>query len=258
MSSGAAPRDFATLFSGHAAEYASFRPRYPTALYAWLAGLVPSHRLAWDAGTGNGQVALALTEHFAHVVATDPSEEQLAQAPRHPQVQYARGRYEPPVAAGSVDLITVGQALHWFDLPAFNATARRVLAPGGVIAAFAYTHSQVSAAVDALVRHHHDITVGAHWAPEHHLIHAGYRTLDLPIRELSAPALEIAEEWTLAQFTGFLRTWSSVQRLIRAEGEAKVVAFEGALAEAWGEAPTRTVRWPLILRVGPLAPDGHA
>lgn len=253
MSAPEAPRDFAALFSGHAAAYASFRPRYPLALYDWLAREAPGTAFGWDAGTGNGQVAIGLATRFARVVATDPSAEQLAQAEAHPRVTYAQGRYEPPVPDGLIQLITVGQAIHWFDLPAFIASARRVLCPGGLIAAFAYVHSEVTADVDLLVRHYHDVTVGAYWAPEHHLIHAEYRTLDLPIAERAAPPFEIAEEWTLAQYAGFLRTWSSTQRLIRAEGEAKVVAFERELAEAWGSERTRRVRWPMILRVGPLA-----
>ncbi len=253
MSGPEAPRDFAALFSGHAAAYAAFRPRYPVALYDWLSREAPGTALAWDAGTGNGQVAVGLATRFARVVATDPSAEQLAQAEPHPRVRYAQGRYEPPVPDGIVQLITVGQALHWFDLPAFIAGARRVLTPGGLIAAFAYAHSQVSSAVDQVVRHYHDVTVGPYWAPEHHLIHDGYRTLEFPIAELDAPAFEIAEEWTLAQYAGFLRTWSSVQRLIRAEGDGKVTAFEQGLAEAWGAEPRRTVRWPLVMRVGPLA-----
>lgn len=36
------------------------------------------------------------------------------------------------------DLITVAQALHWFDLRKFYAEAQRVLKPHGVFAAWAY------------------------------------------------------------------------------------------------------------------------
>ncbi len=245
-------KDFGHLFSGHAAAYATFRPRYPAALYDWLAALAPGTDLAWDVGTGNGQVAVALASRFARVHATDPSAEQLANAEPHARVRYERTTYATALAEQSVQLVTVGQALHWFDLVPFFAEVRRVLAPGGVFAAFAYTHSTVTPAIDELTRHYHDVTVGAYWAPEHHLIHAEYRTLALPIREVSAPTFEISAEMSLAQYLGFLRTWSSAQRLIKAEGEAKVLAFEATVAEAWGAKPQRLVRWPLILRVGTL------
>ncbi|WP_211263129.1 methyltransferase domain-containing protein [Thioalkalivibrio nitratireducens] len=56
-----------------------------------------------------------------------------------------------PAYSGVFDLITVGQALHWFDFPAFYAEAARVLRPGGVLAAWGYGLMQVSPAVDAAV-----------------------------------------------------------------------------------------------------------
>lgn len=244
---------FADHFSGHASSYAVHRPRYPLALYEWLAGAAPGLDLAWDVGTGNGQVAHGLVTRFARVVATDPSDQQLALAVPHARIRFARSTYAPDVADGSVDLVAVGQALHWFDLEAFFASVRRVLRPGGVFAAFAYTHSRVTPEIDELMRHYHDVTVGHYWAPEHHLIHAGYRTMPLPIAEVDAPAFEIVERWSCARYLGFLRTWSSVQRLIMAEGEAKVLAFEEQLAEVWGRERERAVVWPLIMRAGPLA-----
>ncbi len=244
---------FTDLFSGHAAEYAMFRPRYPAALYDWLASIAPGKELAWDAGTGSGQVAHGLVTRFARVVATDPSSAQIAQAAPHPRIRFGVTTYESGIPDGGAQLVTVGQALHWFDLGPFFTETRRVLRPEGKVAAFAYAHSRVTPEVDSLVRAYHDVTVGAYWAPAHHLIHAGYRTLELPIVELAAPAFEIVEQWTLLQYAGFLRTWSSVQRLIAEEGDAKVLAFEAALAERWGDAPVRAVLWPLVLRVGTLA-----
>lgn len=247
-----ATTDFGHLFAGHAAAYAAHRPRYPEALYRWLAECAPRLDLAWDVGTGNGQVAVGLAGRFARVHATDPSEEQLAHAEQHPRVVYARGTYGTSLLDDSVDLVTVGQALHWFDLPVFFAEVRRVLHRGGFVAAFAYTHSQVTPTVDALVRQYYDVTVGRYWAKEHHLIHAEYRTLDLPLDEVAHPELAIEETWSLEQYRQFLRTWSSVQRFIAAEGEASVLAFEKDLASAWGGEPQRVVRWPLIVRAGHL------
>ncbi|MBX3132393.1 MAG: class I SAM-dependent methyltransferase [Gemmatimonadaceae bacterium] len=250
MSAGSA--HFAHLFSGHASTYAAFRPRYPDALYEWLLSHTPQREQAWDVGTGNGQVALALAEHFAQVMATDPSAEQLAAAPAHPRVQYRVATYDSALAPASAGLVTVGQALHWFDLPQFFAEVKRVLVPGGLFAAFAYVHSGVDAKLDQVTRHYHDVTCDAYWAPEHHLIRNAYRTLALPIAEIPAPEMFVEATMTLAQYAGFFRSWSATQRLLRAEGEAPVLAFERALAEAWGEDVPRLVRWPLIVRAGRL------
>jgi SAM-dependent methyltransferase len=247
--------DFAHLFSGHAASYAVYRPKYPPALYDWLATLAPQHEQAWDVGTGNGQVAVGLAPHFARVMATDPSAEQLAAAEAHPRLTYRRGTYDSALAAESVGLVTVGQALHWFQLDEFFAEVRRVLVPGGIFAAFAYVHSSVSPELDRVTRHYHDVTCWDYWAPEHHIIREGYRTLTLPIREVSAPTFEIRTQMSLAQYAGFFRTWSSTQRLIKAGGESQVLEFERELAAAWGDAAeARTVMWPMILRVGTLTP----
>ncbi len=43
-----------------------------------------------------------------------------------------------PVPAGSARLVTVAQALHWFDLARFFSEVRRVLAPDGVLAVISY------------------------------------------------------------------------------------------------------------------------
>jgi SAM-dependent methyltransferase len=251
--SGRPATSFADHFSGHASQYAAFRPHYPAALYDWLSAVSPGTLLAWDVGTGNGQVAHGLVTRFARVVATDPSAQQLSHAAPHARIKYLQTTYDSQIANASAQLVTVGQALHWFDLSAFFAECRRVLVTGGIVAAFAYAHSRVTPEVDAIVRHYHDRTLDGFWAPEHHLIHAGYRTLAMPIAELTPPTFELCERWTLAQYTGFLRTWSSAQRLIAAGGEAKVIAFEAELAAAWGKEPVRPVIWPLVLRAGPLA-----
>lgn len=245
-------RDFAHLFSGHAATYATYRPKYPAALYDWLAELAPRREQAWDVGTGNGQVAVGLAAHFARVTATDPSAEQLANAELHDCIIYRKATYDSGLGDASVDLVTVGQALHWFALDEFFAEVRRVLVPGGVFAAFAYVHSSVTPELDRVTMHYHDVTCWDYWAPEHHIIREGYRTLELPIREVTAPAFEICTEMTLAQYAGFFRTWSSTQRLLKAGGEAQVLEFERELARTWGDVHVRAVRWPIVLRVGAL------
>ena len=80
---------FKDHFSKQSGDYVSGRPGYPEALFIQLANLSPSVSCAWDCGTGNGQAATSLAAHFARVVATDPSEEQIKRANFHPRVRYA-------------------------------------------------------------------------------------------------------------------------------------------------------------------------
>ncbi len=123
---------FPDHFSALAREYATFRPAYPAALPEWLASRVPGARdaVVWDCGTGNGQAALALAPYFGAVIATDASPAQLFQAPRAPGVHYAAMAAERAALPDeSVGLVTVAQALHWFDLERGGQRMRRATPP---------------------------------------------------------------------------------------------------------------------------------
>src|SRR4051812_360024 len=121
---------FKDHFSGHAGCYEAYRPTYPESLFAHLASIAPGQTMAWDCATGNGQAALSLARHFRTIVATDSSRKQLGQARRQDAIVYAAAHAErSPLPRGSVDLVTVAQALHWFDLPRFYAEVGRVCRP---------------------------------------------------------------------------------------------------------------------------------
>lgn len=241
---------FKDHFSGHAGSYAVHRPSYPAELFAWLAGKAPSRRLAWDCATGNGQAAVALAHHFDHVIATDASSTQIDQARAHPGVEY---RVEPAeqstLQTHSVDLVTVAQAWHWFDQPAFEREAGRVLRPRGVLAAWAYRLAVIEPAIDALVYELYEDRLGAYWPPERRHIENGYRDLDIPWPGLTAPPLEMSVRWTLDQMLGYLGTWSALRRYVSERGEDPLDAMRSAFRNVWGDPLlVRTVRWPLVVR----------
>lgn len=247
---------FKDHFSGHAAGYRDARPTYPPALFDWLAETAPSRDLVWDAGCGNGQASVSLASRFAHVVATDPSATQIANAEARSNIDY---RVEPgeatSLADASVDLATVAQALHWFDFPRFFDEVRRVLQPGGVFAAWAYSDCRVTPEVDALKdRVYIDLT-GRYWPPERAYVDAGYRTIPLPIgdgqpfTEIVPPPFVMSVRWTAGQFLAYLRSWSATQRYIKANRADPVSLVEDALREAWGNPDAvREVRWDFHLR----------
>ena len=244
---------FPDHFSSTAASYASHRPSYPAALFEWLGRIASHHAVAWDCGTGSGQAAAALAEYFDLVVATDPSTAQLSHAASHPRVRYAAMPAErSALASGSTSVITVAQALHWFDTPAFFAEARRVLAPRGVIAVWSYgaltLHDDV---LDQVVRRFHGETMGPYWPPERRLVDGGYRDLALPFESIAAPPFAMEAMWTLRQLAGYLSTWSAVQRARATTGADPVAPVVESLRLAWGrEGEVRRVAWPLTLLVG--------
>ena len=252
----AKPATFKDHFTAQAAAYAQFRPEYPPALFDFVASLVERRDVAWDCGTGSGQAAVALAGHFARVVGTDASEAQVAAARGrrpHARVEY---RVVPAEASGlpdaSVNLVTVAQALHWFDLPRFYAEVRRVVAPGGALAVWSYDDPMLDdPALDERLQRFNEETVGPYWPPERRLVGEGYRALPFPFAETAAPALTLEQRWTLGELAGYLRSWSATARYVAARGADPVAPLEVELAALWGDpARRRLVRWPLTVRAG--------
>lgn len=249
-----APSKFKDHFSTDTSGYARYRPGYPHALFDALAELAPSTSLAWDCATGSGQAAVALARRFERVIATDASAAQLTAAEADPRVEYRVERAEQStLAAGSVSLVTVAQALHWFELDAFVSEVRRVCRPGGVLAAWSYGLGKVlvpsrADEVALALQRFYGSTVGPYWPPERRLVEAGYATLQLPFERITLPAFAMEATWSLPELLGYLRTWSAVKGYREALGHDPVEAFGQELAVLWGEpAQAYPVQWPLKL-----------
>jgi SAM-dependent methyltransferase len=197
----AAQRRFPDHFSVCADRYVACRPGQPPELIEHLARLAPERGLAWDAGTGNGQAAVLLADRFERVVATDASAEEIARAAPNPRIEYRVEPAEAPsLAPGSVDLVTVAQALHWFDRPRFHAAVARVLRRGGVIAAWCYREIRIEPEIDAIVGRFYSQRVGRFWPPQRRDVENGYRDLGFPFDEL--PSGEWAIRATKRRWSG--------------------------------------------------------
>ena len=240
-------------FSGVAAKYADFRPHYPATLFDHLATLAPKNSTVWDCATGNGQAAADLAARFERVIATDASQEQIAATTARANVEYRVASAEASgLADGSVALVTVAQAMHWFDLIKFYAEVKRVLKPGGVLAVWAYGINEVEGApVNAVVQDYYANEVGPYWPPERKLVEEGYRTLPFPFTEIAPPGFRMEARWTLAQLLGYFSTWSATNRFIKAKGSNPLEALAEKLGPMWGKTErARWVTWPLAMRVG--------
>jgi SAM-dependent methyltransferase len=242
---------FKDHFSRQAADYAKFRPGYPQELFDYLGSVAPSRKLAWDCGTGNGQAAVGLASMFDRVIATDASEKQISSAQAHERVEYrVAPAEESGVDSGSIDLIMVAQALHWFDVDRFYAEARRVLKPHGILAASAYNLLHVELAIDEVINRYCYEVVGPFWPPERQLVER-FTDLPFPFHEIDSPKFEMTAQWNLEHLLGYLRSWSATQRFIAANKRDPLEAIADDLRAAWGDpGQIRKVVWPLILRVG--------
>lgn len=245
---------FKDHFSKASEGYAAHRPTYPLALVDFLAEVTPRHSLAWDAGSGSGQLSVLLATFFERVVATDSSEQQIVRAIAHPRVDYYCAHAEASsLPDGVVDLAVAAQAAHWFDLGAYYAEVRRVARPGAAIALVTYGIMTIAEAIDPVIRRFHSDVLGPYWPPERRHVEDGYRSLPFPFNEIHAPELQIRMDWTLADLVGYVETWSAMRALERVEDRAPVEGFRRDIARVWGSGRTiRSVRWPLSLRVGRL------
>ncbi|KAL6197652.1 hypothetical protein ACLB2K_033258 [Fragaria x ananassa] len=217
----------ANLFLKQSKQYAVGRPGYPEKLFQFIASKAAAHDLAWDVGTGTGQAARSLAEIFKNVVATDTSQAQLECATKLPNVRYVHTsavltipEIEQKVLApkSSVDLVTIAQALHWFDLPSFYEQVKWVLKkPNGVIAAWCYTLPRVNNNVDTLFDRFYSIDVEPYWEPPRKLVDNKYSTIDFPFEpvsgEVSTGPFEFAAETLMGldDFFTYLRSWSAYQ-----------------------------------------------
>ncbi|KAG5555837.1 hypothetical protein RHGRI_006477 [Rhododendron griersonianum] len=281
----------ADLFHRQAKNYAESRPTYPEELYEFIASKTPNHDLVWDAGTGSGQAAKSNSYSFSYCfsyvfvlfmflilqfeeVGTDTSQEQLDYAPKLPNVRYQRtppnipmSELESSVApSGTVDLVTIAAALHWFDLPTFYQQVKQVLKkPHGVIAAWTYTipeanddYPLANEKFDALFRQFYADSQ-PYWNPARKLTDDKFRGIDFPFEPVGDGAnhtgpFEFTTDWVidLESFLTFIRSWSAYQTAKEKGVELLRDDVVESFKRAWSEdgVDQRVVKTPIYLRIG--------
>jgi SAM-dependent methyltransferase len=141
-------------FARGAEAYELGRPGYPAEALEPLA-LSPELTVL-DLAAGTGKLTRPLAASGARVIAIEPVAEMRAALPA--SVEALGGTAEAiPLDDGSVDLVTVAQAFHWFDGDAALAEIHRVLRPGGRLALVwnrRVEDAPLNLAVDAIVDPH--------------------------------------------------------------------------------------------------------
>ncbi len=238
-------------FSTGGEGYALYRPESPKEVFDFLYAHVKGFDSAWDCGTGNGQVAAKLAERFKAVYATDISEDQLKHAPQRDNVIYRQERAEKTAFPDhSLDLITVAQAIHWFDFEPFYKEVHRVAKPGALFAAWTYSLLKLTPAINEVINHFYLRITHPYWDKQRDYVDAKYKTIPFPFKEIKAPEMYIIRSYTLEQLMGYLRTWSGVRHYIEKEKSDPTDLIMDDLKKAWGSIEKQAVRWPVHVRAG--------
>ncbi|KAF9158196.1 hypothetical protein DFQ26_007884 [Actinomortierella ambigua] len=213
----------------NSALYQSFRPVYNGNLFKMLYDYHARGNgkldLAVDVGTGTGQVATILADKFRRVKGIDASAKMIEAAVQKPNVEYIVSPSEDlsVLPSSSVDLLTVAQALHWFDHPKFFAEVHRVLTPGGTFAAIGYSfvilkdHPRASAKMVELGLGKDKL--GNYWDPGRAILDNLYRDVEFahlvdvqhhtfPNNKDHFPDI-LTQDVSMDTFRNYIKTWSS-------------------------------------------------
>jgi ubiquinone/menaquinone biosynthesis C-methylase UbiE len=243
---------FKDHFSTQSSDYSKYRPDYPQELYDFILAGAREKKSAWDCGTGNGQAAAVLSHYLEKVFATDPSAEQIKNATQKSNIEYrvASAEYSN-LPASSVDLITVAQALHWFDFDKFFTEVRRVAKPDAIIAVWSYELCKIDKEIDKVFLHFYNDILGNYWAPERKYVENAYSTIPFPFTEVKENVFYMKKQWNLQDFMGYLSTWSAVQKYIKINGTNPLELVAADFEKAWiNPAAVKEISFPVTVKIG--------
>jgi ubiquinone/menaquinone biosynthesis C-methylase UbiE len=241
---------FKDYFSSIAESYASYRPDYPDEIFRFISEQAISNDYAWDVATGNGQAAKGLLPYFNQIIATDASQDQIDKSFQHDRIRYRVAQAESSgVEQGSIDAITVAQAVHWFNLDAFIAEVQRVAKPNAIVAFWAYDLFQTNDEVCPAIDQFHQ-KIRQFWPKEISLVLEKYQTLPFPFTEVEPPQLQLETRWNLREFAGYVSTYSALRIAYKENPDFVERAFH-ELEVAWVDSD-KSIRFfaPIYLRVG--------
>lgn len=253
--------------------YADARPTYPPELFDLIFSKTPSHDFAWDAGTGTGQAISPLAKTYKKVIGTDISAKQVELAPKLPNVTYF---VTPPsmsihelqqttsLSESALDLISVAEALHYYDLPNFYAQVKWALKkPDGLFAAWCYPPMpEVDDKVNAVFRPFCE-SCDPYFSAGKKLVDDGYRGIPFPFEPVdgldhTGPFEFVSEKvMRLEDYLRLIRSWSAYDRAKEKGVELLTEEMVQKFRAAWNSSGTagdvggeKVVKFPIYLRIG--------
>jgi len=208
------PFVFQPRFSDIAEEFDRYRPGYPEELFKHILKTLPvrNPERAMDLGAGTGKSTRALVGHFREVIAVEPDPGMAAKLREEiPEAKILKVAAEECVLPeASVDLVTIGNALHWMDFERVFANVHRWLRAAGIFAVYDRPLPKTTPAIDEVILRE----LRGPWKP--HRDPRLKRDLVWESEVHKAPGFQVLEEIKFsyvipmlpAQFTGFWRSTS--------------------------------------------------
>lgn len=239
-------------FSKQASEYSKFRPQYPDKMIDYLVSFVKNKGVALDIATGNGQVAHKLSRFFETVYAIDISKNQLDNAIPSDTIIYKVAAAENTFFKDhDFDLITVAQAVHWFDFDLFYKEIYRILKPDGIFAVLGYGLFSTNTDSDKILRNFYHNIIGPYWDAERKYLDENYKTIPFPFDEIATQPFINHFMWTFEELIGYLETWSATQHYISKNNKNPLDLIYNELKISW-QKNDKKVLFPLLFRIGKL------
>lgn len=266
------------------ASYLAARPRYPASLYNYVIDYCRRHSTngqlenALDVGCGPGANTAPLLESFENVCGVDPSPGMIEQAKKHvkeadaARLSFFQGTdtdFAAKLTPGSIDLITVAQAVHWFDAPKFYDNVYKALKPNGTIAFWGYLdpvfvdHPNVSDLhLECL---YGEQALGPYWEPGRKLLREKLVFADPPTDrfrdierienmslepDMSSP-IELHRQCAFSDYIEVMKTASSYHNWKQANPDAPDVVDQFARhvkqLKNWSDGTQITIKWLTVL-----------
>jgi ubiquinone/menaquinone biosynthesis C-methylase UbiE len=245
---------FIDNFSTHSKEYSFSRPTYPDSLFEFLNTVTPQKNLAWDCATGNGQAAIGLGKYFKKVIASDASKNQILHGFRRENIEYKVFEAEnAELDNDSVDIVTVAQALHWFDFDKFYSNVKRIGKKDGIIAVWSYDMHKINPQIDKITNRL-DVDgeiLSSYWDKEAKYVKERYKTITFPFKEISVPVFKTTLYWNLHQLWDYMKTWSSVKKYHSENKRDPLDLVKPEVKALWeDEFDKKEVTWNINMRAG--------
>jgi len=158
---------------------------------------------------------------------------------------------------GTIDLVTIAQALHWLDLSTFYKQVNWVLKkPHGVVAIWCYTSPRVNDAVGALHDKLYSFDAKPYWDSRRELLENNYRDIDFPFDPVEGVdhtgpfEFEAETVMDLDDFLNYIRSRSAYQSSKNKGVELLTEDVIEKFKLAWGEDGKKIAKFQVYLRIG--------